>query len=76
MKILIYQPGATPLEVEGTHVHVTCGLDHYELREQLGHGRDGSYLLVRLEEHDGGLGQDLAVFPNGANSVRLKGGLR
>jgi hypothetical protein len=45
------------------------GRDHFEMREQ-----DG--LLVRIEEHDGGLAMHLALFPAGANSVRLKGGVR
>ena len=76
MKLLIHRPGQPPLEVEGDRVSITCGRDNYELREQQGHGRDGSCLLVRLEEHDGSLALDLAVFPNGGNSVRLKGGLR
>lgn len=55
--------------MEGDRVRVMLGKDHFEMREQ-----DG--LLVRLEEHDGGLAMDLAMFPNGGNAVRLKGGLR
>lgn len=69
MKILIYKLDGPPIEIEGHRVRVMCGLDHFEMREQEG-------LLVRLEEHDGGLALDLALFPSGANGVRLKGGLR
>lgn len=76
MKLVIYKPDGPPIEIEAHRVRVMCGRDHYEMREQQGHGRDGSSLLVRLEEHDGGLSMDLAVFPNGGNAVRLKGGLR
>ena len=76
MKLIIYQSGDRPLEIEADRVRVMCGADHFEMREQIGHGRDGSSLLVRLEEHDGGLAMDLAMFPNGGNAVRLKGGLR
>ena len=76
MKLLVHRPGEPPVEIEGDRVRITCGRDNYEMREQVGHGRDGSYLLVRIEEHDGALAMDLAVFPNGGNSVRLKGGLR
>ena len=76
MKLIIYRHGDAPIEVEADRVRVMCGQDHFEMREQQGHGRDGSSLLVRLEEHDGGLAGDLAVFPNGGNAVRLKGGLR
>ena len=68
MRLVIYAD-AEPIEVVARRVRVMIGADHYELREQ-----DG--LLVRLEEHDGGLAGDLAVFPTGGNSVRLKGGLR
>ena len=73
MKLMIYQHDR-PIEIDTDRVHVMCGADHFELREQQGHGRDG--LLIRLEEHDGALAMDLAVFPNGANAVRLKGGLQ
>ena len=76
MKLMIERDGAPPVEVEGVRVRVMCGDDHFEMREQTGHGSDGSSLLVRLEEHDGVLAMDLAVFPYGANAVRLKGGLR
>lgn len=78
MKLVIYQHGDRPIEIEADRVRVMCGPDHFEMREQQGQGlgRDGSSLLVRLEEHDGGLAMDLAVFPNGGNAVRLKGGLR
>jgi hypothetical protein len=76
VKLVIYQHGDRPIEIEADRVRVMCGQDHFEMREQQGHGRDGSCLLVRIEEHDGGLAMDLAVFPNGANAVRLKGGLR
>jgi len=76
VKLVIYQHGERPIEIEADRVRVFCGQDHYELREQTAHGRDGSSLLVRLEEHDGGLALDLAVFPSGGNAVRLKGGLR
>ena len=76
MKLVIYQHGAAPIEIEADRVRVMCGQDHFEMREQQGHGRDGSSLLVRIEEHDGGLAGDLAMFPNGGNAVRLKGGLR
>lgn len=72
MKLLIYQSGDRPIEIETDRVRVMCGQDHFEMREQTAHGRDGSSLLVRLEA----LAMDLAVFPNGANAVRLKGGLR
>lgn len=69
MKLVIYQHGGAPIEIEADRVRVMCGQDHFEMREQGG-------LLVRLEEHDGGLAMDLAMFPNGGNAVRLKGGLR
>ena len=70
MKILIERHGMPPIEVEGgVRIRILCGKDYYELREQGG-------LLVRLEEHNGGLAMDLAMFPQGGNSVRLKGGLR
>lgn len=69
MKLVIYQSGSPPIEIETDRVGVLCGHDHIELREQ-----DG--LIVRLEEHDGRLAMDLAVFPIGGNSVLLKGGLR
>lgn len=69
MKLMIYRSGEPPIEIEGERVRVMCGQDHFEMREQGG-------LLVRIEEHDGGLAMDLAVFPNGGNAVRLKGGLR
>jgi hypothetical protein len=69
MKLLIHRHDAAPLEVEGDRVRILVGRDHFEMREQ-----DG--LLVRIEEHDGGLAMHLALFPAGANSVRLKGGLR
>jgi len=69
VKIVIYPSDGPPIEIEARRVRVMCGLDHFEMREQGG-------LLVRLEEHDGGLAMDLAVFPQEANGVRLKGGLR
>jgi hypothetical protein len=69
MKLVIYTPNNRPIEVEAERVRVLCGQDHFEMREQQG-------LLVRLEEHDGSLAMDLAMFPNGGNGVRLKGGLR
>jgi len=68
MKIMIYKLDGPPVEIEGHRVRVMCGQDHFEMREQNG-------LLVRLEEHDGNLAMDLALFPAGANGVRLKGGL-
>lgn len=76
MKLVIYQEGGSPVEIDAHRFRVMCGSDHYEMREQTAHGRDGSSLLVRIEEHDNGLAMDLAVFPYGANAVRLKGGLR
>lgn len=76
MKLVIYQHGDRPIEIEADRVNVMVGQDHFELREVTGHGKDGSSLLVRIEEHDGGLAMDLAVFPAGGNAVRLKGGLR
>jgi hypothetical protein len=69
VKIVIYQHGGTPIEIEGERVRIMCGRDHFEMREQGG-------LLVRLEEHDGSLAIDLALFPAGNNGVRLKGGLQ
>ena len=75
MKLVIYKPDSPPIEIEVARVDrvsVMCGRDHFELREQVEHGGDQS-LIVRLEEHDGKLGMDLALFPNSANSVRLKG---
>ena len=69
MKIMIYKLDGPPIEIDAHRVRVMCGQDHFEMREQGG-------LLVRLEEHDGGLAMDLAMFPNGGNAVRLKGGLR
>lgn len=76
MKLRVHRLSEPPVEVDGDRVRITCGNDHYEIREQHGHGKDGTYLLVRLEEHDGQLALDLAVFPTGGNSIRLKGGLR
>ena len=70
MKLVIYKLDGPPVEIEAHRVRVMCGRDHFELREQ----EEG--MLVRLEEHDGGLAMDLALFPAGANGVRLKGGLR
>ena len=75
MKLMIYRHGDAPIEIEAERVRVMCGLDHFEMRTQVEHG-GAQRLLVRLEEHDGGLAMDLAVFPTGANGVRLKGGLR
>ena len=69
MKLVIYKLDGPPIEIDAHRVRVMCGLDHFEMREQEG-------LLVRLEEHDGGLAMDLALFPAGANGVRLKGGFR
>lgn len=74
MKLIVYGPDQPPLEIEGARIRITCGRDNYEIREH--RGKDGAYLLVRLEEHDDALALDLAVFPNGGNSVRLKGGFR
>lgn len=76
MKLVVQRSGEPPLEIECERLGVTCGKDTYELREQAGHGTDGSYLLVPIEAHDRGLALDLAVFPSGGNAVRLKGGLR
>jgi hypothetical protein len=74
MKLVIYQHGANaPIEIEADRVRLVCGKDHFEMREQ---SAQGGGLLVRLEEHDGGLASELALFPNGGNTVRLKGGLR
>lgn len=70
MKLVIYQSGERPVEVEADRVRVLCGQDHFEMREM----QNG--LLVRIEEHDGSLTMDLALFPHGGNGVRLKGGLR
>jgi hypothetical protein len=53
-----------------------CGDDHFEMREAGSQRGERGGLLVRLEEHDGGLALDLAVFPMGGNAVRMKGGLR
>ena len=69
MKLVIYKLDGPPVEIEAQRVRVMCGQDHFEMREQEG-------LLVRIEEHDGELAMDLAVFPTGSNGVRLKGGLR
>lgn len=69
MKLVIYQHGSRPIEIEADRVRVLCGDDHFEMRAQEG-------LLVRIEEHDGGLALNLAVFPIGGNAIRLKGGLR
>ena len=69
MKLVIYQRGGAQIEVDADRVRVLCGQDHFEMREQEG-------LLVRIEEHDGGLAMNLAVFPIGGNAIRLKGGLR
>lgn len=70
MKIVIYRLDGLPIEMEVQRIRVMCGRDHFEMRPQ----EEG--LLVRLEEHDGDLAMDLALFPAGANGVRLKGGLR
>ena len=75
MKLLVYQLDGSPIEIEAHHVRVMCGQDHFEMRTQVEHGGAQS-LLIQLEEHDGGLAMDLAVFPTSANGVRLKGGLR
>ena len=79
MKLLIHRHGEPPLEIESCdRIRIDCGRDGYELRDSpdpLAADSDKS-LLVRLETHDGSLAVDLAVFPSGANSVRLKGGLR
>jgi hypothetical protein len=86
LKLVIYFPGKAPLEIDAERVRVYTQADHFELREA---GSGGALqqggLLVRLEEHqrrgpDGEietwrLAMNLAVFPNGANGVRLKGGL-
>ncbi|HSX22365.1 MAG TPA: hypothetical protein VLE97_06270 [Gaiellaceae bacterium] len=69
MKLVVERNGEAPVEIEAVRVRVYVGLDHFEFREQAG-------LLVRIEEHDGGLATDLAVFPSGGNAVRLRGGLR
>ena len=74
MKIVVYRHGSEPVEIEADRVRVFCGLDHFEMRERGSDGPRGG-LLVRLEEHDGGLAADLAVFPDGGNAVRLRGGL-
>lgn len=71
MKLVVYQHGKEPIEIDADRVRVMCGPDHFEMRA---HGESG--LLVRLEEHDGGLAGDLAMFPAEGNGVRLKGGLR
>lgn len=69
MKLVVYRSGDVPIEIEADRLRVMCGKDHFEMREQ-----DG--LLVRIEEHDGGLAMHLALLPTGGNGVRLKGGLR
>jgi hypothetical protein len=83
---MIYFPDKAPLEIEADRVRVYTKADHFELREA---GSGGALqqggLLVRLEEHQRTLpngevetwrlAMNLAVFPNGANGVRLKGGL-
>ncbi len=69
MKLLVHRSDGPPIEIEGDRVRIMCGKDHFEMREQGG-------LLIRIEEHDGGLSMDLAVFPHGGNSVRQRGGLR
>lgn len=71
MKITIRRSDGPPITIEGDHIDIEHGQDVLELRP---HGDGG--LLVRIEEHAGRLALDLAVFPCGANSVRLKGGLR
>lgn len=76
MRIVIYRHGSDPVAVDADRVRVTCGPDHLDMREHGSSGHAHGGLLVRLEEHDGALGTDLAVFPLGSNSVRLKGGLR
>lgn len=77
MKLVIYRADGPPLEVEAERFDLMCGQDHFGVRQQLGHGGE-SALLIRLETHAGILSTDLAVvvFPNGGNSIRLKGGLR
>jgi hypothetical protein len=72
MKLVIYRSDGPPVEIAAERVRIMCNRDHFEIREQ----DPGRGLLVRLEEHDDKLATDLAVFPNGGNSVRLKGGLR
>ena len=86
MKIVIYFADKPPLEIDAERVRVYAGADHFEMREaNKGGALQQGGLLVRLEEHqrrgaDGEvetwrLAMNLAVFPNGANGVRLKGGL-
>ncbi len=74
MKLIIHQSGGRPIEINTDRVRVMCGQDHFVMREQL--ERDGSSLLVQLEEHDGTLAIGLALFPSAANVVRLKGTTR
>jgi hypothetical protein len=71
VKIVIYQPGGEPIEIHAaSRIRIVTDQDHFEMRAQSGG------LLIRLEEHDGGLAGDLAMFPREGNGVLLKGGLR
>jgi len=76
VKLVIYQHGGAPIEIEAERVRVLCGDDHFEMRSAGSSRGEQGGLLVRIEEHDGGLALDLAVFPQGGNAIRLKGGLR
>lgn len=71
MKLVIHQKDGPPITVEGDRVRLQNGDDAYEVRGV----HDGS-LSIRLEEHADRIALHLAVFPTGANGIRIKGGLR
>lgn len=72
MKVTIYRPDGPPIEMTTNRMRVRCDSgEHFEMRESSEGG-----MLVRIEELNDSLTLDLAMFPNGGNGVRLKGGLR
>lgn len=71
LSLVVHRAGEPPMSVSGERVYIACGLDLFEIRP---HGEGG--IAVRIEEHADRLALDLAMFPVGGNSVRLKGGLR
>lgn len=68
MKLIVYRPDGPPIEIESDRINIVHGVDRFEIRPS------DNTLLVRIEEHQGGLAMDLAIFPNGGNSMRIRGG--
>lgn len=72
LKLVIRHADKPPTVInDGQFVQIVCGEDVFGIWP---HGDGG--ILVRIEEHADRLASHLAVFPEGGNSVRLKGGLR